>query len=99
MYICYICRTNEFRGNMDIVLLVCLMWLRDHSYSRWEPHLSVISAISSEGLVANYILPAEQRFNNEAFIAFLDHCLPLMNVYNGVNVCSVIVMGELQQRF
>ena len=56
----------------------------------------MISAISSEGLVANYILPAEQRFNDEAFIAFLDHCLlPLMNVYNGVNTRSVIVMGEL----
>ena len=72
--------------------------VRDYSYSRWSPRFSVIFVISSEGLVANYVLPLEQRFDNNAFIEFLDVCLlPVMNVYNGVNARSVIVMGKIQQ--
>ena len=56
----------------------------------------MISAISSEGLLAAYLLPPEKRFNADTFVEFLDRSLiPAMNAYNGVNPRSVIVMGEI----
>ena len=38
--------------------------VRDYSYSRWAPHYSAISAISSEGLLANWLLKnPDERFD------------------------------------
>ena len=54
--------------------------------------------MSTEGLLANYLLPIGQNFNEESFMEFLDNCLlPIMNVYDGYNTRSVIVMGELHK--
>ena len=56
----------------------------------------MISAISSEGLLAAYLLPLEKRFNADTFVEFLDRSLiPAMNAYNGMNPRSVIIMGEI----
>jgi hypothetical protein len=61
------------RGTLPVV------W--DYSYSRWAPHYSVISAISSEGLLANWLLKnPDERFDVRSFIQFLDErLLPAMN--------------------
>jgi hypothetical protein len=70
--------------------------VRDYSYSRWAPHYSAISAISSEGLLANWLLKnPDERFDARSFIQFLDErLLPAMNRFNGENPRSVIVMGK-----
>ena len=70
--------------------------MRDYSYSRWAPHYSAISAISSEGLLANWLLKnPDERFDVRSFIQFLDErLLPAMNGFNGENPRSVIVMGK-----
>ena len=67
----------------------------DYSYSRWAPH-SAICAISSEGLVANWLLKnPEERYDARSFIQFLDErLLPAMNRFNGENPRSVTVMGK-----
>ena len=69
---------------------------RDYSYSRWAPHYSAISAISSEGLLANWLLKnPDERFDVRSFIQFLDErLLPAMNRFNRENPRSVIVMGK-----
>ena len=69
--------------------------VRDYSYSRWAPHYSVISAISSEGVLTNGILRnPEERFNTQSFIDYLEErLLPAMNPFNGENPHSVLVMG------
>ena len=36
--------------------------VRDYSYSRWAPHYFAISAISSEGLIANWLLKNPEDF-------------------------------------
>ena len=74
--------------------------VKDFSYARWAPHFSAISAISSEGLLANELLRnPDERFNTGSFIRFLDQqLLPAMNVFNGENPRSVLVMGENQLR-
>ena len=54
---------------------------RDYSYSRWAPHYFVISAISSEGLIANWLLKnPEERFYarsplSELFTRILLHAI------------------------
>ena len=55
--------------------------------SRWAPHYSAICAISSERLVANWLLKnPEERFDARFFIQFLDErLLPPMNRFNGEN--------------
>ena len=70
--------------------------LRDHSYARWAPHYSCISAISSEGLIANRLLKnPDERFDARSFIQFLDEqLLPAMNPFDGRNSQSVLVMGK-----
>ena len=70
--------------------------VQDCSYSRWALHYSIISAISSEGLLAMWVLKnPEERFNALSFIHFLDHCLhPSMNSFDGENSRSVLVMGK-----
>ena len=70
--------------------------VKDLSYARWAPHYSAIAAISSEGLLANCLLKsADERFDAGSVIRFLDeHLLPAMNVFNGENPRSVLVMGE-----
>ena len=70
--------------------------MRDYSYSRWAPHYSAISAISSEGLLANWLLKnPDERFDVRSFIQYLDErLLPAMNRFNGENPRSVIVMGK-----
>ena len=70
--------------------------VRDCSYSRWSPHYSVISAISSEGVLANRILRnPDERFNTYFFIEYLEErLLPAMNPFNGENPQSVLIMGE-----
>ena len=72
----------------------------DYSYSRWAPHYSVISAISSEGLLACCVLKnPHERLNGHSFSQFLDEqLLPAMNPFNGENPRSVLVMGEQPQR-
>ena len=70
--------------------------VRDYSYAGWAPRYSVISAISTEGIVANTLMknPAE-RFDGLSFIRFLDEqILPAMNPFNGENPRSILVMGE-----
>ena len=69
--------------------------VRDHSYSRWAPH-SVISAISSEGVLANRILRnPDERFNTYSFIECLEErLLPAVNPFNGENPQSVLIMRE-----
>lgn len=68
----------------------------DYSYSRWGPHYSIIAAISSEGLIALDILDGEETFSAAAFLRFLDlKLMPAMNLYNGENTRSVLVMGKL----
>ena len=71
--------------------------MRDYSYSRWVPHYSAICAISSEGLVANWLLKnPEERFDARSFIQFLDERLLLaMNRFNGENPRSVVVMVRI----
>ena len=72
--------------------------VRDYSYSRWAPHYySAICAISSEGLVGNWLLKnPEERFDACPFIQFLDERLLLaMNRFNGANPRSVIVMVRI----
>ncbi|CAB4016334.1 Hypothetical predicted protein, partial [Paramuricea clavata] len=70
--------------------------VRDYSYVRWAPHYSAISAISSDGLIANQLMKnPEERFDANSFIQFLnEQLLPAMNPFNGENPRSVIVMGE-----
>jgi hypothetical protein len=70
--------------------------VRDYSYSRWAPHYSAISAISSEGLLANWLLKnPDERFYVRSFIQFLaERLLPAMNRFNRENPRSVIVMGK-----
>ena len=46
--------------------------VRDYSYARWAPHYSAISAISSDGLLANQLMKnPEERFDANSFIQFL----------------------------
>ena len=68
----------------------------DYSYSRWAPHYSVISAISSEGVLAIRVLNnAGERLDAQSFIQFLDEqLLPAMNPFNGENPRCVLVMGK-----
>ena len=72
--------------------------VEDFSYAQWSPHYSAISAISSEGILANGLLKnADERFDTHSFIRFLDEQLLLaMNVFNAENLWSVLVMGENQ---
>ena len=55
--------------------------MRDYSYSRWAPHYFAISAISSEGLIANWLLKnPEERFYarsplSELFTRILLHAI------------------------
>jgi hypothetical protein len=71
--------------------------VRDYSYSRWAPHYSAISAISSEGLLANWLLKnPDERFDARSFMQFLDERLsPAMNRFYGGNPRSVIVMVRI----
>ena len=71
--------------------------MRDYSYSCWTPHYYAISAISSEGLIANWLLKnPEEGFDAHSFVQFLDErLLPAMNRFNGENPQSVIVMGAV----
>ena len=59
--------------------------VRDYSYARWAPHYSAISAISSDGLLANQLMKnPEERFDANSFIQFLnEQLLPPMNPCNG----------------
>ncbi|CAB4024257.1 Hypothetical predicted protein [Paramuricea clavata] len=70
--------------------------VRDYSYARWAPHYSAISAISSDGLIANQLMKnPDERFNANSFIQFLnEQLLPAMNPFNGENPRSVIVMDN-----
>ena len=69
----------------------------DYSYARWTPRYSIISAISCDGLIANYLLKnPEERFETRSFIQFLDEqLLPAMNRFDGESPRSVLVMGEI----
>ena len=71
--------------------------VKDFSYARWAPHYSAIAAVSSEGLLANCLLTsAYERFDAGSFIQFLDEqLLPAMNVFNGENPRSVLVMVRM----
>ncbi len=70
--------------------------VRDHSYARWAPHYSVISAISSEGLLANRLLKnPDERFDGRSFVEFLDEqLLPAMNPFDGKIRDLFLVMGK-----
>ena len=59
-------------------------------------HHTIISAISSEGVLASWVLKNPyERFNRHLFSQFLDEQLfPDMNPFNGENPRSVLVMGE-----
>ena len=74
----------------------CSVRCSDYGYSQWAPHHSVISAISSEGVLASCVLKNPyERFNGHSFSQFLDEqLLPDMNPFNGENPRSVLVMGE-----
>jgi hypothetical protein len=66
----------------------------DYSYARWAPHYSAISAISSDGLIANQLMKnPDERFDANSFIQFLnEQLLPAVNLFKGENPRSVIVM-------
>ena len=66
--------------------------MRDYSYSRWALHYSAICAISSERLVANWLLKnPEERFDAGSFIQFLDErLLPAMYDLMG-KTCNLLL--------
>ena len=67
----------------------------DYGYSRWALHYSVISALSSEGVLVSCVLknPYEKLIGH-SFSRFLDEQLLLaMNPFNRENPRSVLVMG------
>ena len=68
----------------------------DYGYSRWAPHYSVISALSSEGVLVSCVLkdPYEKLIGH-SFSRFLDEQLFAGHEpFNGENPWSVLVMGE-----
>ena len=80
-------RINELLDSLDIALVEHLLLFKDFSYARWAPHCSAISAISSNGPLANgFLKNADERFDTHSFIRFLDEqLLPAMNVFDGEN--------------
>ena len=56
------------------------------------PRLSVIAAVSFDGVVAASI--SEENFNADLFIDFLrTNVVPTLQPYNGINANSVVIMG------